>query len=247
MYLKRFAVPSVLLLFITGMSLQLDAQSTLTSKRKAGIKSSRPGSAAKNEKRGVDAEVQVISRAMNLLVGNQLISKRLELADYQVDDLRRAKYDFHREMGKLAKEMKGKTQGERQKLVRTKFEGMQQKVEEILLPHQLDRLKQVAYQSMALNSDGSLNLGNLVANKVIQRELGIDSSTIKEIRKRVGEERKRLEEEIAKLKAESQQRILSTLSSSQKRKMEKLIGDPFDFEGYRVTRSGRLQKADSDH
>ena len=194
-----------------------------------------------------DADMQVLSRAVNLLVGNRMIGQELELVDYQLEDLKKIKYDFHRDMGKVSKEFRGKSLNERRELVRSCYETMQGQLEKALLPHQFDRIKQISVQSMALNTDGSLNLGNLIANRSVQEKLSIESAKLQDIRKRIAEERRKLEEEIARLKAASQKRILEALSPDQQREFASLIGEPFDFKGHQVDRSGRLHKPGSDH
>ena len=87
---------------------------------------------------------------------------------------------------------------------------------------------------------GKVNIANLISSSAIQKELGLPAAKISELRRKMMSENLRLKQEIARLTAEARQNVLSVLDESEQEKVSQLIGEPFDFQGFRPGRGGRF-------
>ena len=150
------------------------------------------------------------------------------------DEERRAKFD------EIRKEMEGRA------------EKMMKKVEEVLLPHQIDRLKQIQLQMQG---------GSVTSNPKVAEELKLTEEQKEKLRKirdelqekmrgfgekfrglrdLEGEAReakiKELREEITKLRKEGEEKALAVLTGEQRAKLEKMIGKKFEFDWSQMRR-----------
>ena len=91
------------------------------------------------------------------------------------------------------------------------------------MPHQLDRLKQVALQ-MQMKSRGTA--GALSSDKIAEA-LGLTEEQIKNLKSRSKELKKELAEKTKKLKDNAKQELIGMLSSEQQQKLKDLMGDEF--------------------
>lgn len=96
----------------------------------------------------------------------------------------------------------------------------------MLLPHQLERLKQVALQ-IQMKKRGA---ANTLLSDAVTEELGIDSEQKKRIQERQEELKKELADRMAKLKEEIRDKLLNELTAEQKKKLEEISGDDFDYK-----------------
>ena len=104
--------------------------------------------------------------------------------------------------------------------------GKQTRLESILLPHQLERLRQVALQ-VQMKKRGAAN--TLISEKIAE-ELGIDVAQKKRIEERQIELKEELAQRMKALKKEIRDKLLDELTSEQKRKLEKLSGNDFEYK-----------------
>jgi SMC interacting uncharacterized protein involved in chromosome segregation len=95
---------------------------------------------------------------------------------------------------------------------------------EILLPHQMDRLEQIAFQASTQGGARSL-LSGPVAEK-----LKITDEQKEELRETAEELQKKFDEEVAKLRKEMQDKLLDSLTPEQRAEYEELTGEKFTFE-----------------
>ena len=100
----------------------------------------------------------------------------------------------------------------------------QKKIEEVLLPPQLERLKQIEVQSrMRFGAEQALTNGPLA------EELKITDEQKEKLAKKQEEVQAALQEKIAKLRQEAQEELFSVLDPSQQDELKKKIGKPFTF------------------
>ena len=103
----------------------------------------------------------------------------------------------------------------------------QEKIEKVLLPMQLKRLKELHLQSQSRrNGDGAMGV---LQNEDLLEELGISEEQKKELEEKAEEVRKDLEKKIKELRAKAEKEILSVLSSEQRKKFLEKVGESFDF------------------
>lgn len=98
----------------------------------------------------------------------------------------------------------------------------EERIASVLLPDQLDRLKQVSRQTKMsrLGTDQALT-------KHLAEELGITPDQKKRIQEKSKRLKKDLEEKIAALRAKAKEELLQELSKEQRGKLEELLGDEF--------------------
>ncbi len=102
----------------------------------------------------------------------------------------------------------------------------QEKLQSMLLPHQMERLRQVALQ-MEMKRRGA---GNTLLSKEMMEELEIDDAQKKRIKAKQEELKKELADGLAKLKEEIREKLLTELTSEQKAKLAEMSGDKFDYK-----------------
>ncbi len=113
-----------------------------------------------------------------------------------------------------------------------------QDIDDLLLPHQRTRLNQLAIQAK-MKTGGAVNALN---DKKVMEEIGINEEQLEALRTKAKELAKELEEKIAKLREETQQTLLGELSRDQREKLEKMIGDKFEFPKPKPMEPRRINK-----
>ncbi|MEN1679216.1 MAG: hypothetical protein AAGJ46_06455 [Planctomycetota bacterium] len=111
------------------------------------------------------------------------------------------------------------------------------RVKEVLMPHQFERLQQIEVQNQ-MQRRGTASLAGGRAAEA----LGLTEDQKAEIERRSAEESAKLQEQIAKLRADARDRILEVLSTEQRAKYDQLVGKPFEMQrrdGGRFQRGGR--------
>jgi hypothetical protein len=165
------------------------------------------------------------------LLGNEGVREELELVGDQLDKFRNAEKELQEQISEKAKSLAGGKlnpleMGEIAKEIALLQKNKQQKLESMLLPHQLDRLKQVALQ-VQMKKRGT---ANALLSDAVTEKLGIDSEQKKRIEEREQELKEELAERMAKLKEEIRGKLLDELTAEQKKKFEEISGDDFDYK-----------------
>ena len=191
-------------------------------------------------------DTRFIHSIFKLLPENNGINEELELLDYQADQLRELQKEFQRELRTASVEIRKLRGEERKKRLDEVAASTTAKLREILLPHQFKRVRQITFQSMA-NPRSSSSMAGILLNSVIRNQLQIDKKTYEKIVEQSKTEKERLDKEIAQLKKESEKRLLENLSAEQRKKLNELIGEVFDFSDYATDKKGRLRHKDKDH
>lgn len=179
------------------------------------------------------------------------VQTEIELVDDQKQQIEDLQTDMYKEMREQMSEMRSQDlepseRRERYAELREKMEERQdeyrQKIEDILLPMQVKRLKELYVQSRARrNGEGALAV---LKNSEILEDLGIDEETRKKLEEKAEEVQAELAKKIKKLKAEAEKEILSVLSSEQRKKLRELMGDTFDFgdRNRAISRAGAMDR-----
>lgn len=165
------------------------------------------------------------------LLDNKDVREELELVGDQLDEFRDAQKELRDQIRDKAKSLAGGKlnpleMGNIAKEIAELQKNQKSQLESMLLPHQLERLKQVALQ-IQMKKRGAAN--TLLSDKVAE-ELGIDAAQKKRIEERQKELKKELADRMAKLKEEIREKLLAELTSEQKTKLEELAGDDFDYK-----------------
>ena len=166
------------------------------------------------------------------LLDNKDVRAELEFVDDQLDEFRAAQDELRQQILDRAKSLAGagkldpSQMSEIAKELAKLKKGAQKSLESMLLPHQLERLRQVALQ-IQMKKRGAAN--TLISGKIAE-ELGIDAAQKKRIENRQEELEEELDRRMEELKKEIRDKLLDELTSEQKRKLEKLSGDDFEYK-----------------
>lgn len=167
--------------------------------------------------------------------------KELELVDEQVKKLE----ELHQEATKMQQEAlaefrsvsyqtDGKYDAEKYRAMSAEYqkaraevtEKVTKAIEDILLPHQVDRMKQIQIQSQIK----SYGVGAL-QSALLADALEITDEQMKELAEKRAAAQKKLAEEYARIKAELQEEVLAdVLTKKQLRELESLKGEPYEVK-----------------
>lgn len=175
------------------------------------------------------------------------IQKEIELVPDQDQQIKQLQKDMWREMQEQMKDVRGLEPDERREqfaLLRERMEERQveyqQKIESVLLPMQVKRLRELQVQSQARRSgDGAVGV---LKNAEILKELGIDSEQKQKLEEKAKEVREKLEEKIKEMRAKAEEEILSVLTKEQRTQLRGMIGETFDFNSTRDGGSRRFER-----
>lgn len=170
------------------------------------------------------------------LLQDENVRKELDLVDEQVSklteignslreelDAQRQGFDFS-SLRDLSDEQRTAKFAEIRQQSEKITSAAQKKIEEVLLPPQLERLKQIEVQSrMRFGAEQALTSGPLA------EELKITDQQKEKLAKKQEEVQAALQEKIAKLRQEAQEELFSVLDPSQQDELKKKIGKPFTF------------------
>ena len=166
------------------------------------------------------------------LLRSEAVQKELEMTDEQIELIKELGEGRGRGQGvdreALRAEMEGLSDEERAAKIKemrdSRSKEQKEKLNEILLPHQMDRLSQLSVQASAQNGARSL-LGGPLAEK-----LNITDEQKEQLRETAEELQKKFDEEVAKLRAEMQAKLVETLTSEQQAELKEITGEKFTFE-----------------
>lgn len=162
------------------------------------------------------------------ILGNPKVREELGIVDDQFKQLEAANDDFRKQMARevLAIDVNNKSNlsevGDR---LRDMRERANQELEAVLLPHQIERLRQVYFRQQLRQR----SLVDILTNEPVRSDLGISSEQTEELRKAEQEIEQDLQRQIAKLREQARSRLLGKLKPDQRQRAEKLLGDEFDF------------------
>lgn len=164
------------------------------------------------------------------LADNPGIQHEIELDKDQLKQLRDINKEFSERISEQVREltsgqnMNPERGRELSTLIQEMNEEKKQRMETVLLPHQFERLRQIALQ-VQMKQEGE---AATLASEKVAEALGIDDEQKKRLEARAAEIRKELEEKIARLREEARDELLGELSGDQRKKLTEMTGRKFD-------------------
>jgi len=160
------------------------------------------------------------------------VQQELQLVDEQKDKVQALADKARDDMREMFSEMRDLNDDERRAQwdeIRPKLEkmnaDMEGQLQKSLLPHQLERLKQIDVQSR-LQRGGSYAL----TNGDLAKTLSITAEQKEKLEKRAAEVQQELEAQIRQLRTDARKKLLEeVLTAEQRSQLEKLMGDQFDL------------------
>ncbi len=110
--------------------------------------------------------------------------------------------------------------------MREQQKNMEQELGQILLDHQLERLRQLQLQSRLQSG----NTADALATDEIREKLGLTDAQIDQMRELAREAEAELREKIQKATEEARAKVLSVLTPQQQAQWKSLVGETFSFQ-----------------
>ncbi|MCP4079330.1 MAG: hypothetical protein GY819_01575 [Planctomycetaceae bacterium] len=180
------------------------------------------------------------------LLTDKKVQEELELVDDQIEELEDLQKEAMQEIRDMFSEMQD-SGGDRREAFRNIREKMQERmkpyeerVNDVLLPHQQTRLKQLGYQSSGRFSGA----GGVFDNQALLDDLDISDKQRDELKEAVEKAREKLQKEYQKLVKDAEDDILKVLDSDQRKKFKELVGDSFQFDNAWQRRGSSRERTD---
>ena len=180
------------------------------------------------------------------LLTDKKVQEELELVDDQIEELEELQKEAMQEIRDMFSEMQD-SGGDRREAFRNIREKMQERmkpyeerVNDVLLPHQQTRLKQLGYQSSGRFSGA----GGVFDNQALLDDLDISDKQRDELKEAVEKAREKLQKEYKKLVKDAEDDILKVLDSDQRKKFKELVGDSFQFDNAWQRRGSDRERSD---
>lgn len=160
------------------------------------------------------------------MLADENIRRDLEMVDDQYKELQAAGRDIQK---RAAEQLRSLNFGDRERLmeqVRKMREGAQDELNELLLPHQIKRLRQIRFQSQVRRR----SLVGILVSDPVKSDLDISDEQADELRVAEKEIQAEMQREIQKLREKAKEKLLARLKPTQKKEVEEMIGDAYDFK-----------------
>lgn len=162
------------------------------------------------------------------MVNNPSVQKDLELVGEQLDKVKDLQREHGAEMQKHIGSLKngsldlGNLDALKESMARLKTR-QQEQLKKLLLPHQIERLQQIALQTHMRQS----GTANALANKKVVEKLGISEDQVKNLKKKAKELKEKMAKDIEELKKKMKEELLKELTSEQRETLNSLTGDQY--------------------
>lgn len=174
---------------------------------------------------------------INLLL-NERVQNELSLNDEQKKEVTTLNEDLRSDLQDMLTEMR--SPGRDRQLLRDDFraglkkltDATELKMEKLLNEKQQVRAKELKYQRQILSGVARALAGAL------GKELGVEQADIDAVTARTEEVRKWEAEQIAKIRVEAREKILTALPEESRKKLKEKMGTTFDFGEQRRPRTG---------
>lgn len=162
------------------------------------------------------------------MLSNPSVQKDLELVGDQLQQVRDLQSQFAAQIqDQIGNFSEGGFTPDRLKdlpeLIKKIRANQQEQMKELLLPHQIQRLQQVALQTH-LQQAGT---AGALASEKLAEELGITDEQKERLKTRSEEINKKLQEDMEKLKEQAREDILKELTKDQRTKLEEMTGNKY--------------------
>jgi Spy/CpxP family protein refolding chaperone len=169
------------------------------------------------------------------LVARDEVQQELQLVDEQKDKVRsitdevRNKLRAHmREMFTQMRDLSDEERRAKFGEIRTKLEAVnadtEKELEKVLLPHQMERLKQIDLQTKIQQRGSSALTSGDVA-----KALNLTDEQRDKLEKRAAEVQEELQTKIKQLQADARKKMIDVLTPDQQAQLEKMMGQQFDL------------------
>ena len=159
------------------------------------------------------------------LIGNPRVREDLEIVDEQYKQFLERAADAQRQ---AAEQLRSMDFSDREGLVRQIKDIQDQtrrELESVLLPHQMDRLRQIRAQSILRRR----TFVEAITSEPMRSELDISNRQAEALQQEAEKIEADIAKQVAELREKARQKLIKTLDRSQQQKIDELFGDNFDF------------------
>lgn len=165
------------------------------------------------------------------LANNSSVQREIELVDEQLEQIREINRDFSaRISGQIGELTRGGMSPEKGRdlsaLIQDLNEQKKAKMESVLLPHQFDRLRQIALQTQMKRSGDAATL----SSDQLVEALGISAEQQEQIQNKAEQLKQDMEKRIAEMKQQAREELLGELTREQRAKLKEMMGNDFDLK-----------------
>ena len=161
--------------------------------------------------------------------------KSLEEVGAEARDVMRSAFSGMREkFADMSREERDSFMTDIRAKIQEDLKGVEAKVGEILVPHQLERLDQIVFQNQIRRGGAAGALGS----EALREKLGMTDELVEKLKEKQEEVTKELEEKIKKLREEAQDEVLSVLPAEMQKSIKEMIGETFEVTRNRGGRGG---------
>lgn len=171
------------------------------------------------------------------LLSRRNIQRDLELTSEQVEKLRELRKNGDSAIQQMMKDFRDRARemdpDERREFYRKladerkkNAEELDDKINDILMPFQTKRLKQIKIQYQIQHM--SRNSASPILHPAIKDELGIDEEQEASIKKKIAEVEAQLKKDIAELRKKAADEVFDELSKDQQKAFEELVGEKLE-------------------
>lgn len=203
-------------------------------------------------------ETQMFMQQLMQLGYNSELRKELEVVDDQVEsvkelaqDYQKEMMEFHQENGKLGMKIQklykeGKVEEakevteEYQRLSREFSDSYMDQAAEVLLPHQIKRLNQIAKRQGARFSNQFQDEFGIAVS--FADEIGLSAEEKKRLIDAIKEARKEYYATVEEAKKKANEKIMAALTTEQKEKMKEILGEEYDQQAMQRKARAEMMK-----
>lgn len=169
------------------------------------------------------------------LLANPRIREDIEMVDDQYREFQERQRTLQKEMADQLRQIDFTDTENLPSQIKEIRDSAEREMNELLLPHQVKRLRQLRMQSLLQRRD----LVQVLTADPIKSDLKITDEQAQELREYQVQMQEDIQREIAKIQDKARSRLLSKLDPSQKKEIEDMIGETFVFQNSRGNSKGK--------
>ena len=176
------------------------------------------------------------------MLADKNVRREIEMVDDQYKELQQLGREVQKRSGEQLLSLDFSDRAKLFERIREMQANSQKELDGVLLPHQIARLRQIQFQSQLRRK----SLVGILTSDPVKSNLEITDDQSEELREAEKEIAAEMEEEIKKLREKAKQKLLSRLKPQQKKEVEEMIGDTYDFPASEKSRTnGRKGKTNA--
>lgn len=182
------------------------------------------------------------------LAQNKGVQKEIELVEAQLDQLKAINQEFDariQEQMESIRDNKGNFDiGNAKKLaelIKNLSQEKNARMEEVFLPHQLERLRQISRQTQMKNSGDEA----VFSNQEVIDALDLSAEQQEKLAEKAKELKKEMEEKVRELKVKAREELLGELTQKQREKLKSMLGNDFDVKPTTLGERARMMRKPS--